>query len=216
MAGRLAESHLGGSARAREMRQDVTCANSRAGFFADEPDGLEDLAVATGVMARRFAAEGTLDRATAAQVRTALADELVAHPNVKTVTVKGDLSIVPLAVDLGIAPQFDILGTEAMATYAAPTLAIVAFDPRTGLVRIRVTPGGGNAIRAPLVTGCIHVYGTDDLSRRMQYLARTRFDLTPYLKDGTRGEADLTVALGSHTFIKVKAETTTKQEGEEE
>lgn len=162
------------------------------------------------------AAEGTLDRATAAQVRTALADELAAHPNVKTVTVKGDRSIVPLAVDLGIAPQFDVLGTEATATYAAPTLAIVAFDPRTGLVRIRVTPGEGNSIRAPLVTGCIHVYGTDDLSRRMQYLAGTRFDLTPYLKDGTRGEADLTVALGSHTFIKVKAETTTKQEGEEE
>ena len=162
------------------------------------------------------AAEGTLDQATAAQIRTALADALAAHPGVKRVTVKGDLAVVPVAVDLGIAPQFDILGTEATATYAAPTLTIVAFDPKTGLVRIRVTPGEGNAIRTPFATGCIHVYGTSDLSRKMTYIAGTQFDLMPYLKDGTKGEANLTVALGSHTFIKVKAEASIKQEGEEE
>ena len=39
---------------------------------------------------------------------------------------------------------------EATATYAAPALEIVAFDPKTRRVRIRVTPGEGNAIRAPL------------------------------------------------------------------
>jgi hypothetical protein len=83
-------------------------------------------------------------------------------------------------------------------------------------VRIKVTPGEGNAIRASLATGCVHVYGTKDLSQKMRYISGTAFDLTPYLKDATRGEADLTVALGSHTFIKVKVETTIKQEGEEE
>ena len=189
------------------MTVPETTVGGRTTYWAD---------VTVGGSVAVVAAEGTLDQATAAQIRTALADALAAHPGVKRVTVKGDLAVVPVAVDLGIAPQLDVLGTEATATYAAPTLTIVAFDPKTGLVRIRVTPGAGNAIRAPLATGCIHVYGTDDLSRKMTYIAGTQFDLTPYLKDGTKGEADLTVALGSHTFIKVKAETTIKQEGEEE
>ena len=51
---------------------------------------------------------------------------------------------------------------------------------------------------------------------KMRYISGTAFDLASYLKDATKGEADLTVALGSHTFIKVKAETAVKQEGEEE
>ena len=159
---------------------------------------------------------GTLPAATRAQVRALLADALAAHPDVTRVTVTGDASLVPVAADLGIAPRLDVLGTSATAAYATPTLRIVAFEPQTGRVRIRVTPGAGNAIRAPLATGCVHVYGTRDLSQKMRYLSGTAFDLTPYLRDATRGEADLTVALGSCTFIKVKAETTTKQEGEEE
>ena len=68
------------------------------------------------------------------------------------------------------------------------------------------TPGEGNAIRAPLAEGCIHVYGASDLSQEMQPLDVVRVDLTPYLADGTKGEADLTVALDSQMFIKVKAE----------
>ena len=159
---------------------------------------------------------GTLPAATRAQVRALLADALAAHPDVTRVTVTGDASLVPVAADLGIAPRLDVLGTSATAAYATPTLRIVAFEPQTGRVRIRVTPGEGNAVRAPLATGCVHVYGTRDLSQKMKYLSGTAFDLTPYLRDATRGEADLTVALGSCTFIKVKAETTTKQEGEEE
>ena len=70
--------------------------------------------------------------------------------------------------------------------------------------------------RAPLATGCVHVYGTSDLGEKMRYISGTAFDLAPYLKDATKGEADLTVALGSHTFIKVKVETAAKREGDEE
>ena len=162
------------------------------------------------------AESGTLPAATRAQVKALLADALAAHPDVTRVTVTGDAALVPVAADLGIAPRLDVLGTSATAAYATPTLRIVAFEPQTGRVRIRVTPGAGNAVRAPLATGCVHVYGTRDLSQKMRYLSGTAFDLTPYLRDATRGEADLTVALGSCTFIKVKAETTTKQEGEEE
>ena len=159
---------------------------------------------------------GTLPAATRAQVKSLLADELAAHADVTSVMVKGDSALVVVAADLGIAPQLDVLGTEATATYQTPTLEIVAFEPTTGRVRIKVTPGEGNAIRAPLATGCVHVYGTSDLGEKMRYISGTAFDLAPYLKDATKGEADLTVALGSHTFIKVKVETTMKQEGEQE
>ena len=141
------------------------------------------------------AEEGTLSAATRSQVKALLA---------------------AIAADLGIAPKFEVLGTTATANYETPTLKIIVFEPQTGLVRIKVTPGEGNTIRAPLATGCVHVYGTKNLSQKMRYISGTAFDLTPYLKDATRGEADLTVALGSHTFIKVKVETTIKQEGEEE
>ena len=195
--------------------------------LADAPDAAVRTETAGGVTtyyadvtvagsAEIVAESGTLPPETRAQVKALLADALAAHPDVMTVKVKGDAALIPVAADLGIAPQFDVLGTTATATYATPTLVITAFDPKTGLVRIRVTPGAGNSIRAPLATGCIHVYGTDSLQGKMRYIGHTSIDLTPYLKDATKGEADLTVALGSHTFIKVKAEETTKQEGEEE
>ncbi len=160
--------------------------------------------------------DGTLPAATRAQVKELLATEFAAYPDVKSVTVKGDAALIPVAADLGIAPHLDVLGTTATASYTKPTLKIIAFEPKTGLVRIKVEPGEGNSIRAPLATGCLHAYGTSDLSQKMRFISGTTFDLTPYLQDATKGEADLTVALGSYTFIKIKAEIAIKQEGDEE
>ncbi len=162
-------------------------------------------------------AEGwELDADTAAQVRETCAAALKANPAVTRVVVRGERGIVPVAVDLGIAPALDVTGVELSATYATPTLRITEFEPATGRARIKVTPGEGNAIRSPLATGCIHVYGTANLSEKMRYISGTSFDLTPYLNDETKGEADLTVALGTYTFIKIKAEKSVKQEGEVE
>ena len=157
---------------------------------------------------------GEIAAETMGQIRKALAEDLAPHPEVTEVVVKGDVAQIPVTVDLGISPHVDILGTTATAMYAQPTLSITEFDPKTGRVRIKVSPGEGNDIRSALVTGCIHVYGTSDLSEKMRYISGTAFDLTPYLRSDTKGEADLTVSLGSYTFIKVKAESITKQEGE--
>lgn len=96
-------------------------------------------------------------------------------------------------------------GESTVAAYATPKLEIEAFDPATGAVRIKVTPGEGNAIRSALATGCVHVYGTDDLAKAMRFIGGVSFDLAPYLKADTKGEADPVVALGSHTFIKINA-----------
>ena len=45
---------------------------------------------------------------------------------------------------------------------------------------------------------------------------RNAVELTPYLQTETKGEAELTVDLGTHTFLKVKAETVIKNEGDVE
>ena len=196
-----------GSSRPTEMTVIESRETGVSTYYAD-------VVVAGSV---EVAAEGwELDFDTAAQVREACAAALKANPAVKSVTVRGDAATIPVAVDLGIAPQLDILGTTATATYATPTIQIVGFAPDTGVVRIKVTPGEGNSIRSTFATGCIHVYGTSNLSEKMRYISGTTFDLTPYLKAETIGEADLTVSLGTHTFIKIKAETSVKQEGETE
>lgn len=164
-----------------------------------------------GEVAVEFADEGELASEVVAQIRQELKQAVEANPEVETITVKGDAETIPVTVDLGIAPEIDIVGTEMTATYKPPTLEIVSFDAEVGLVRIKVTPGEGNSIRTVLATGCIHVYGTSNLGEKMKYISGTQFDLEPYLKEETKGEADLTVTLGTHTFFKVKASTTIQE-----
>ncbi len=125
----------------------------------------------------------------------------------KTITVKGPSggASVALISDMGLAPAFavDATGTLTM-TYATPTLAITSFDPTTGKVGIKVTPGEGNQIVANINTGYVHVYGTNDLNKEMELGEIVGFDMTPYLKDETKGEGTLTVSLGTHTFLRVQ------------
>jgi hypothetical protein len=157
---------------------------------------------------------GNLEAGTIAAIRASLSSGLAAYPNVKRVVVKGEGAKIPVIVDLGIVPDIAVAGDTATVEYKSPSLKIVAFNPKTGIVRIKVTPGEGNSIRSQLVTGCIHVYGTDDLLKKMRYISQVSIDVSNYLREGTKGEADLTVTMGTHTFLKVKAETQIKNEGE--
>ena len=159
---------------------------------------------------------GNLEAGTIAAIRASLSRGLAAYPNVKRVVVKGEGAKIPVIVDLGIVPDIAVSGDTATVEYKSPSLTIVAFNPKTGIVRIKVTPGEGNSIRSQLVTGCIHVYGTDDLLKKMRYISQVSIDLSNYLREGTKGEADLTVTMGTHTFLKVKAETQIKNEGDTE
>ena len=125
----------------------------------------------------------------------------------KTITVKSPSggASVALISDMGLAPAFAVDETGALTmTYATPTLTITSFDPATGKVGIKVTPGEGNLIVANINTGYVHVYGTDDLSKAMTLIEQVGFDMTPYLKEETKGEGTLTVTLGTHTFLKVQ------------
>lgn len=157
---------------------------------------------------------GSLEAGTIAAIRASLSSGLAAYPTVKRVVVKGEGAKIPVIVDLGIVPNIAVAGDTATVEYKSPSLTIVAFNPKTGIVRIKVTPGEGNSIRSQLVTGCLHVYGTDDLLKKMRYISQVSIDVSNYLREGTKGEADLTVTMGTHTFLKVKAETQIKNEGE--
>ena len=159
---------------------------------------------------------GNLEAGTIAAIRASLSSGLAAYPNVKRVVVKGEGAKIPVIVDLGIVPDIAVSGDTATVEYKSPSLTIVAFNPKTGIVRIQVMPGEGNSIRSQLVTGCIHVYGTNDLLKKMWYVSKVSIDVSNYLREGTKGEADLTVTMGTHTFLKVKAETQIKNEGDTE
>ena len=124
---------------------------------------------------------------------------------------------VSLISDMGLAPALSVdeAGTLNLA-YARPTLSITSFNPQTGAVGIKVVPGQGNSIIANINTGYVHVYGTSVLGERMKYISNVGFDMTPYLKEATKGEGTLYVTLGSHTFLKVKLEVEPKTEGQVE
>lgn len=121
---------------------------------------------------------------------------------------------VPVALDSAAGLSY-ATGTLNL-TYAMPDLRITSFDARTGAVRIKVTPGAGNEIVSELATGYVHVYGTSRLKDPMRFISQVGFDLTPYLKPETKGEAVLNITLGTHTFLKVKFESTAKSDGDVE
>lgn len=158
----------------------------------------------------------SLSAAAKSQIRQAMETAGVALADVKRVAVSGPKGNVALIADLGIAPAVagavDATGTLNV-TYSMPTITITAFDPQTGVVKIRVVPGEGNTIVSELATGYVHVYGTTNLAEKMKYISKVGFDLTPYLKPDTKGEAVLQVELGTHSFLKVKVESVEKAEG---
>ena len=113
-----------------------------------------------------------------------------------------------LVAYLGVAPacSVDELGVVT-ATFAMPKLIITSFDPDTGDVVLKVVPGEGNSIVRELATGCIRVYGSSSLSEQMSLVSQVRFDLSKYLTESTKGEVLLTVELGNHKFLRVKADS---------
>lgn len=135
------------------------------------------------------------------------------------IAITGPKGLVSTIADMGLSPTFptalDESGTLHLA-YAQPGLAIVGFEPATGEVRFKVTPGEGNRIVSEIASGVIHVYGTDDLAEKMTYVSSVGFDLTPYLESGSQGEGIVILPRGTHAFLKVKIEKTPKVEGDPE
>ena len=158
-------------------------------------------------------ASDVLSAGTQNQIRSLLSGQL---DGVTEIAVTGPKGAVDVIADMGIAPACTRDGARLVATYAMPELRITQFDPTTGAVRFKVTPGEGNQIVSTIATGYIHVFGTDNLAEKMKYISKVGFDLTPYLKAETKGEGTINVTLGTHTFLKVKVESISRAEGERE
>ena len=144
-----------------------------------------------------------LSAGTQNQIRALLGEKI---KGVSKIAVSGPKGLIGTIADMGIAPATTVEGGILTATYSMPEIRITSFDPQAGAVRIKVTPGEGNTIVSEIATGYLHVYGTDDLTKAMTRIEKVGYDLTPYLKDSTKGEAVLSVTLGTHTFLKVKIE----------
>lgn len=155
----------------------------------------------------------SLSAGTKNQIRSMLSGQL---DGVTEIVVTGPTGSVDVIADMGIAPSCTRDGTRLLAVYAMPELRITQFDPKTGAVRFKVTPGAGNQIVSEIATGYIHVFGTSNLNAKMQYISQVGFDLTPYLKAETKGEGTLYVTLGTHTFLKIKVEAVSRVEGQVE
>ena len=155
----------------------------------------------------------SLSAGTKNQIRSLLSGQL---DGVTEIVVTGPTGSVDVIADMSIAPSCTRDGTRLLAAYAMPELRITQFDPKTGAVRFKVTPGAGNQIVSEIATGYIHVFGTSNLNAKMQYISQVGFDLTPYLKAETKGEGTLYVTLGTHTFLKIKVEAVPRVEGQVE
>lgn len=141
-------------------------------------------------------------------IRALLEDEL---ENVSTIEVKGSEEAVLAGIDLGIRPLTRLEDGVLTATFALPKLTVVAFDPQTGLVKMRVEPSDGGTIKGTIATGVLHLYGTETLSMPMTEVAseNVEIDLTAYQNESTRGEVSFVVQLGRYTFVKVVVGRTT-------
>lgn len=126
------------------------------------------------------------------------------------VKVSGDLKTIQLGIDLGICPRIEtsaLLSDEKVATvvYEEPKLSVIGFDPAGGVVKIRVVPPSGATIVNPVVTGILHVYGSESLAESMTEFDNVQIELGDYLKTDTIGEITFGISLGSKSFVKVKA-----------
>lgn len=127
--------------------------------------------------------------------------------------VKGKLEDIQLGIDLGISPKITLpvvmrsienLST-ATATYETPKLTVIGFNPKDGSVKIKVVPPEGASIVDTVVTGVLHVYGTDSLDKPMTEIENISINLEGYLNAETLGEVEFAITLGTKTFIKVTA-----------
>lgn len=146
-----------------------------------------------------------------AAVRERLAS---ARQSASVINVVGSQEAITLGLDLGLQPETSLSedGDTLTARFALPTLSVASFDPQSGIVKVKVVPPQGASIAKDLVTGILHVYGTERLSEAMTEIESPQIDLTAYRGADTSGEVSLTVSLGRKTFIRVIAGRVTTTE----
>ena len=132
--------------------------------------------------------------------------DCVGHPaGVDTVWVPGGASAVSMARAFGIRPAVFVAGDYAEATFAMPSLSVVAFDPAAGTITAVVEPGEGNSIAGSgRVTGVVEVLGSGALGDAMVSVDRVEIDLSAYFKPDTAGEIRCRATFGDNRFFQVR------------
>lgn len=132
--------------------------------------------------------------------------DCVGHPaGVDTVWVAGGASAVSMARAFGIRPAVFVAGDYAEATFAMPSLSVVAFDPAAGTITVVVKPGEGNSIAGSgRVTGVVEVLGSGALGDAMASVDRVEIDLSAYFKPDTAGEIRCRATFGDNRFFQVR------------
>ena len=146
----------------------------------------------------------TLQLLTRNYVRQAVA----ALSGVKKILVKEEDGRIRLAKKLGLSAKVSSVSEagEVDVEYGEPKMTIIGFDPKTGVVRVRVEPPEGQTISGEMVIGTVRVMGTKDLNEEMETLGEVKVDASMYQASGTEGEFSCTFSLGDKCFFKVVAE----------
>ena len=118
---------------------------------------------------------------------------------VRVVLGEGGTGAVGIMSVLGLAPARGMDANGPMATYATPKLSIASFDPSVGRIEVEVKPAEGCTVSAALVSSCVAVEGSDDLTR--WNTVTTSVDGESYV--GT-GRFTCTFDVSAYRFYKVK------------
>ena len=111
---------------------------------------------------------------------------------------------VGVSAALGVAPARLVSPDDTVTlVYESPKLSITAFDPKSGRVDVLVEPGEGGAISGDIVTECVMVEWSDDLSD-WKPTENMTVDAADYRKDGQEGRFVCIFDASIHPFYRVK------------
>ena len=146
------------------------------------------------------------------RLRELLGDRL---SGVKSLTVSGPSGEVSVLAALGVAPSCIVEADgSAQAAYAAPSLVITGFDPGSGVIGFRIVPGAGDSIAAAAEAGCIHVFGSKDLSGEMGYMENAVVTAGEPRRGASAADLTATIPACGERFFAIRAETVKRSSGE--
>ena len=115
---------------------------------------------------------------------------------------EGGAEAVGVMSALGLSPARSTDANGAVATYAMPEIGIKAFDPAVGRVEVLVTPAADGAVSGDLVTSCVAVEGSDNLTD-WETVPGMVIEASRYREAGHEGRFSCTFDATTHRFYRV-------------
>ena len=115
----------------------------------------------------------------------------------------GGVDSVGVMSALGLSPARSADASGAVVTYAMPEINIETFDPATGCVDVLVAPADGGAVSGDIVTSCVAVEGSNNLSD-WESVSRVELDAAAYRSAESEGRFSCTFDASGHHFYRLK------------